>query len=155
MARDLRGQRRDKAIYLALVPAGDALPGRHRPRDKHIRKRIRLTGDQDLPEIPGEDAGLLRGNAGQPARHHDPRVGYLGHRQGPARPSRAGHYLTDPSKEPDPAKRQADMAYLTNHVNAHCHRSVHLGETAPDWLRPRITGPSKLTGKLSLRHYFK
>jgi len=29
------------------------------------------------------------------------RVRYLGHRQGPAWPSRAGHYLTDPSKEPD------------------------------------------------------
>ncbi len=47
------------------------------------------------------------------------RVRYLGHRQGPARPSRAGHHLTDPSKEPDPAKCQADMAYLTNHGNAH------------------------------------
>ncbi len=30
------------------------------------------------------------------------RVRYLGHRQGPAWPSRAGHHLTDPSKEPDP-----------------------------------------------------
>ena len=42
------------------------------------------------------------------------RVRYLGHRQGPAWPSRAGHYLTAPSKEPDPAKCEADMAYLTN-----------------------------------------
>ena len=47
------------------------------------------------------------------------RVRYPGHRQGPAWPSRAGHNLTDPSKEPDPAKCQADMANLTNHGNAH------------------------------------
>ena len=72
MARDLRGERRDKAIYFALMPAGDALLGRDRPCDKRIRKRIRLTGDEGLRTVPGQDAGLLRGHAGQPARHHDP-----------------------------------------------------------------------------------
>lgn len=30
--------------------------------------------------------------------------------------SRAEHYLTDPSKEPDPAKREVDVAYLTSQV---------------------------------------
>jgi len=52
----------------------------------------------------------------------------------PPRASLAGHYLTDPSKEPDPAKRQVDMAYLTNHANAH---------TAADryaWVRRRPVG---------------
>ena len=72
MARDLRGERRDKAIDFALIPAGEALLGRDRPCDKRIRKRIRLTGDEGLRTVPGEDAGLLRGHAGQPARHHDP-----------------------------------------------------------------------------------
>ena len=72
MACDLRGERHDKAIDLALTPAGDALLGRDRPGDKRIRNRIRLTGPKGLPAVPGEDAGLLRGDAGQPARHHDP-----------------------------------------------------------------------------------
>ena len=31
-----------------------------------------------------------------------------------ARRSRAEHYLTDPSREPDPAKREVDLAYLTH-----------------------------------------
>ena len=33
--------------------------------------------------------------------------------RGPAWRSRAEHYLTDPSKEPDPAKWEVDVAYLT------------------------------------------
>ena len=54
MARDLGGERRDKAIYVALVPAGDALLRRDRPCDKRIRKRIRLTGEQGLLTVPGK-----------------------------------------------------------------------------------------------------
>ena len=52
MSRDLCGKRRDKAIYFALMPAGDALLGRDRPCDKRICKRIRLTGDEGLPTVP-------------------------------------------------------------------------------------------------------
>jgi hypothetical protein len=34
-------------------------------------------------------------------------------RAGSAWRSRAEHYLTDPSREPDPAKWEVDVAYLT------------------------------------------
>ena len=73
MARDLRGERHDEAVYLALRPAGDAVLGRDRPCDERIHSWIRLFGDDDLLTVPGEDASILRGSARQPAQHHDHR----------------------------------------------------------------------------------
>ena len=41
-----------------------------------------------------------------------------GHRRGSAWRSRIEHYLTAPSKEPEPAKREVDVAYLTNQASS-------------------------------------
>jgi hypothetical protein len=41
------------------------------------------------------------------------RVRYVGHPRGSAWRGRAEHYLTDPSQEPDPAKFETDVAFLT------------------------------------------
>ena len=96
MACDLRGERRDKAIYFALTPAGEAFLGRDRPGDKRIRKRIRLTGPKGLLTVPGEDAGLLRGNA-VPAQRRimTPAAGSLprNSRSAPGGPARPEHRL--------------------------------------------------------------
>lgn len=65
--------------------------------------------------MPGPYDGLVAGNAAlrQWAREHGVEFGTWDTAEGSAWRARVGHYLTDPSQEPDPAKWEVDVAYLT------------------------------------------
>jgi effector-binding domain-containing protein len=60
--------------------------------------------------------GLVASNAGlqQWAREHGVEFDTRDTPEGSAWRGRAEHYLTDPAKEPDPAKWEVDVAYLTS-----------------------------------------
>ncbi len=64
----------------------------------------------------GRYEGLIASNAALQQWAHEHRVEFdtWDTAQGSAWRSRAEHYLTDPSQEPDPAKREVDVAYLTS-----------------------------------------
>jgi len=68
---------------------------------------LRHTGPYD--GLVASNAALQRWAAG-----HGVRFDTRDTDQGPAWGGRVEHYLTDPSREPDPAKWETDVAYLTS-----------------------------------------
>jgi effector-binding domain-containing protein len=96
-------------IELAM-PVGAPVAGNDR-----VRPGVLPEGRYAVLRHTGPYDGLLASNTAlhQWAREHGVRFDTWDTANGTAWRSRAEHYLTDPSKEPDPAKWEVDVAYLT------------------------------------------
>ena len=93
------------------VPVGAPVAG-----DGRVRPGVLPEGRYAVLRHTGPYDGLLVSNAAllQWASEHGVEFDTRDTAKGTAWGSRAEHYLTDPSKEPDPAKWQVDVAYLTS-----------------------------------------
>lgn len=92
------------------VPVGAPAAGSGR-----VRAGVLPEGRYAVLRHTGPHDGLIASNAELQRWAHEHGVEFdtWDTAQGPAWRSRAEHYLTDPSKEPDPAKWEVDVAYLT------------------------------------------
>jgi effector-binding domain-containing protein len=92
------------------VPVGATVAGNGR-----VRPGVLPEGRYAVLRHTGPYDGLVASNAAleQWAREHGVEFDTWDSASGTAWRSRAEHYLTDPSKEPDPAKWEVDVAYLT------------------------------------------
>ncbi len=83
-----------------------------------VRPGVLPEGSYVVLRHTGPYDGLLGANAGlqQSASEHGVEFDSWESAAGSAWRSRVEHYLTDPSKEPDPAKWEVDVAYLTRGV---------------------------------------
>jgi effector-binding domain-containing protein len=103
----------DMAAQLEIelaVPVGAPVAGSGR-----VRPGVLPEGTYAVLRHTGPYDGLTASNAAlqQWARGHGVELDTWDTASGSAWRSRAEHYLTDPSKEPDPAKWEVDVAYLT------------------------------------------
>jgi effector-binding domain-containing protein len=103
----------DMAAELQLelaVPVGAPVAGSGR-----IEPGVLPAGRYAVLRHTGPYDGLVASNAAlqQWAREHGVEFDTWDTAEGSAWRARAEHYLTDPSKEPDPAKWEVDVAYLT------------------------------------------
>ncbi len=80
-----------------------------------IRAGVLPEGRYAVLRHTGPYDGLVSSNAvlQQWAREHGVEFDTWDTAEGPAWRARAEHYLTDPSRESDPAKWEVDVAYLT------------------------------------------
>jgi effector-binding domain-containing protein len=92
------------------VPVGAPAGGTGR-----IRAGVLPGGRYAVLRHTGPYDGLITSNAALQrwARDHGVELDTWDTARGSAWRSRAEHYLTDPSREPDPAKWEVDVAYLT------------------------------------------
>jgi effector-binding domain-containing protein len=92
------------------VPVGAPVAGSGR-----VRPGVLPEGTYAVLRHTGPYDGLIASNAALQrwAREHGVEFDTWDTARGPAWRSRAEHYLTDPSREPDPAKWEVDVAYLT------------------------------------------
>jgi effector-binding domain-containing protein len=92
------------------VPVGAPAAGSGR-----VRAGVLPEGRYAVLRHTGPYDGLIASNAELQRWAHEHGVEFdtWDTARGPAWRSRAEHYLTDPSKEPDPAKWEVDVAYLT------------------------------------------
>jgi effector-binding domain-containing protein len=95
------------------VPAGAPVAGSGR-----VRPGVLPEGRYAVIRHTGPYDGLIAANAALQkwAREHRVEFDTQHTASGTARRSRAEHYLTDPSKESDPAKWEVDIACLTSHA---------------------------------------
>ena len=100
----------DLEIELA-VPVGGPVAGSGR-----VRPGVLPEGRYAVLRHTGPYDGLIASNAAlqQWAHEHGVTFDSRDTGKGTAWRGRAEHYLTDPSKEPDPAKWEVDVAYLTD-----------------------------------------
>ena len=93
------------------VPVGAPVAGSGR-----VRPGVLPGGRHAVLRHTGPYDGLIASNAALQrwAREHGIELDTWDTASGSAWRSRAEHYLTDPSKEPDPAKWEVDIAYLTS-----------------------------------------
>ncbi len=92
------------------VPVGAPVAGSGR-----VRPGVLPQGRYAVLRHTGPYDGLIASNAALQrwAREHGVEFDTWDTARGSAWRSRAEHYLTDPSREPDPAKWEVDVAYLT------------------------------------------
>jgi effector-binding domain-containing protein len=93
------------------VPVGAPVAGNDR-----VRPGVLPEGRYAVLRHTGPYDGLSASNTAldQWARGHGVKFDTWNTASGTAWRSRAEHYLTDPSKEPDPARWEVDVAYLTS-----------------------------------------
>jgi effector-binding domain-containing protein len=93
------------------VPVGALVAGNGR-----VRPGVLPAGRYAVLRHTGSYDGLVASNAALNhwAREHGVKFDTWDTASGTAWRSRAEHYLTDPSTEPDPAKWEVDVAYLTS-----------------------------------------
>jgi effector-binding domain-containing protein len=93
------------------VPTGAPVAGSGR-----VRPGVLPEGSYAMIRHTGPYDGLIVSNAALQkwAREHGVKFDTQDTARGSAWRSRVEHYLTDPSKEPDPAKWEVDVAYLTS-----------------------------------------
>jgi len=93
------------------VPAGPPVAGSGR-----VRPGVLPDGRYAMIRPTGPYDGLIASNAALQtwAREHGVKFDTQDTARGSAWRSRAEHYLTDPAKEPHPAKWEVDVAYLTS-----------------------------------------